>query len=147
MFKKIKIVILSATFTLLTSCAAWDALNVFQPKPSVELNANLGKNVKQDKSNLKVDGGGNTEQTADNITNNDKTEYKADSINQTTERIPPYIIIMLIFFAGWAIPSLGTTLKYFDGLLSKTAKMVTSPFRKKNKNKKEEKENKKASEP
>ncbi len=130
MYNKIKIIILSAAITLLTSCAAWDALNVFQPKPSVELNANLGKNIKQDKSNLKVDGGGNTEQTADNITNNDKTEYKADSINQTTEKIPPYIIIMLILFAGWAIPSLGVTLKYLGGMITKTAKFVASPFRK-----------------
>jgi hypothetical protein len=71
-------------------------------KPSIELNANVGKNVEQDKSVIKIESGQTTKQEAEAISND--TAYNADTIQQVTEHIPPWILGLLILFAGWVIP-------------------------------------------
>jgi hypothetical protein len=71
-------------------------------KPSIELNANVGKNVEQDKSVIKIESGQTTKQEAETISND--TSYKAETVQQITEHIPPWILGLLILFAGWVIP-------------------------------------------
>lgn len=83
-------------------CSSLGSLgSLFSEKPKIEANVNVGKNVKQDKSQIKIETG-TTEQTADNISND--TAYTADTVNQITQDIPPYIIILLVLGFGWLIP-------------------------------------------
>lgn len=83
-------------------CSSLGSLgSLFSEKPKIEANVNVGKNVKQDKSQIKIETG-TTEQTADNISND--TAYTADTVNQITQDIPPYIIILLVLGFGWVIP-------------------------------------------
>jgi len=98
-----KYLVLVALITALTGCSALGGLgSLFGKKPSTEVNANVGKNVKQEKAQLKVETG-KTEQTAENISND--TSYSAKTITQITQDIPPYIIALLILGFGWLIPS------------------------------------------
>ena len=69
---------------LLGSCSSINPLSVFTPKPQLEVNANLGKNVEQDKSMIKVENG-KTEQKADAISND--TEIKAETINNIANKL------------------------------------------------------------
>lgn len=86
----------------LTGCSALSGIgSLLGKKPSIEVNANVGKNVKQEKAQVKVETG-KTEQTADVISND--TSYTAESITQITQSIPPYIIGLLILGFGWLIP-------------------------------------------
>ncbi len=95
--------IIIALLTLISGCSALGGIgSFFGKKPSIEANVNVGKNVKQDKSQIKVETG-KTEQTADNISND--TSYQAKTITQITQDIPPYIIALLILGFGWLIPS------------------------------------------
>lgn len=97
-----KYLILAAIITTLTGCSALSGLgSMFGKKPSIEVNANVGKNVKQEKAQVKIETG-KTEQTAENISND--TSYQAKTINQITQDIPPYIIALLILGFGWLIP-------------------------------------------
>ena len=87
---------------LTTGCSSLGGLGAFfGKKPSIEVNANVGKNVKQDKNQVKIESG-KTEQTADQISND--TSYQAKNITQITQDIPPYIIILLVLGFGWLIP-------------------------------------------
>ena len=86
----------------LTGCSALGSVgSFFGKKPSIEANVNVGKNVKQEKAQVKVETG-KTEQTADVISND--TSYQAKTITQITQSIPPYIIGLLILGFGWLIP-------------------------------------------
>lgn len=97
-----KYLILAAIITTLTGCSALGSMgSFFGKKPSIEVNANVGKNVKQEKSQVKIETH-KTEQTAENISND--TSYQAKTINQITQDIPPYIIGLLILGFGWLIP-------------------------------------------
>ena len=90
MTKTIRYLILATMITALTGCSALSGMSsLFGKKPSVEVNANVGKNVKQEKSQVKIETG-KTEQTADNISND--TSYQAKTITQITQDVPPYII-------------------------------------------------------
>ena len=71
-------------------------------KPSIEVNAAIGKNVEQDKSVIKIESGKTTKQEAEKISND--TAYTAEVVNQVSEHIPPWILGLLILFAGWLIP-------------------------------------------
>ena len=77
-------------------------LALLSEKPSVEVNANIGENVKQEKSTLKLEQG-KTEQTADEISND--TKYEADVINQITENVPIEYLLIMVLLAGWAVPA------------------------------------------
>tara|TARA_R110000803_G_scaffold5230_5_gene17344 strand:+ start:2922 stop:3371 length:450 start_codon:yes stop_codon:yes gene_type:complete len=94
--------ILAALITALMGCSSLGGLGaMFGKKPSIEANVNVGKNVKQDKSQIKIEAG-KTDQTADSISND--TSYQAKTITQMTQNIPPYIIILLVLGFGWLIP-------------------------------------------
>ena len=85
-----------------TGCSSLGGLGaMFGKKPSIEVNANVGKTVKQEKNQVKIESG-KTEQTADQISND--TTYQAKTITQVTQDIPPYIIGLLILGFGWIIP-------------------------------------------
>lgn len=83
-------------------CSSLNPLSMFAKKPSIEVNANIGKNVKQDKSMLKVETG-TTNQNADQISND--TSYQADTVNQITNNLTPLQLLIMIIMAGAALPS------------------------------------------
>lgn len=98
----IRVSLLIILCVMITGCSTLGVVgSFFGKKPSIEVNANVGKNVKQDKSQIKIETG-KTEQTADTISND--VSYKAKTINQITQNIPPYIIGLLILAFGWVIP-------------------------------------------
>lgn len=89
----------------LTSCSALDAIDVLNPaKPSIEVNAQVGKTNELEKSNIKAESG-KTEirQDADEISND--TSYSADTIKQITQNVPIEYLLIIVLLAGWAIPS------------------------------------------
>lgn len=99
---------LAFAFVLLLTlggCTATDVIGMFTPgKPSVEVNANVGKNVEQDKSVVKVESGNTTnKQEAESISND--TQYQAQTIQQITNQLPPWMFALVILLAGWAIPT------------------------------------------
>jgi hypothetical protein len=83
-------------------CAALDPLSILKEKPSLEVNANVGKNVKQEKSVVSVEQGA-TSQTADEISND--TSYTADTVNQITKNVPIEYLLIMVLLGGWCIPS------------------------------------------
>jgi hypothetical protein len=83
-------------------CAALDPLSILKEKPSLEVNANVGKNVKQEKSVVSVEQGA-TSQTADKISND--TSYTADTVNQITKNVPIEYLLIMVLLGGWCIPS------------------------------------------
>ena len=85
---------------MLCSCGM-TPMDLLSEKPSLEVNAQIAKNAELDKSVIKVESG-KTEQNADEISND--TSYTADTVTQITEHIPPWIIGVLMLFAGWLIP-------------------------------------------
>ena len=89
----------------LTSCSALDAIDILNPaKPSIEVNAQVGKTNELEKSNIKAESG-KTEirQDADEISND--TSYSADTIKQITQNVPIEYLLIVVLLAGWAIPS------------------------------------------
>lgn len=119
--------IFSAVFLLLIlpACQSFNPLDL--AKPQVELNANVGENVKQEKSQIKVEQG-KTEQTAETISNDNA--YKADTITQITEHIPSEVLFLLILFAGWVIPSPGETYRGMTSLVGGIwTALIVSPVR------------------
>lgn len=111
MNKTLSCAIIIVILTLISGCSALGGVGAFfGKKPSIEVNANVGKNVKQEKAQLKVETG-KTEQTAENISND--TSYQAKTINQITQDIPPYIIVLLILAFGWIIPDPSVCYKGF----------------------------------
>jgi uncharacterized protein YcfL len=114
----------------LCSCSALDAMNILNPdKPSVEVNANVGKNVEQEKSNIKIEQGTKqVKQDADTISND--TAYKADVINQITQNIPVEYIIIMVFLGGWAIPSFSSCVKATKDFTADVLKsLVVNPIK------------------
>ncbi len=96
------VLMLMAVFAIV-GCAAMNPLSALMPdKPSIELNANVGKNVKQEKAAVKIETG-KTEQTAETISND--TKYEAKTISQITNQMPMWMFAVVILLAGWAIPT------------------------------------------
>ena len=105
MNKITKYIVLVAIITALTGCSALGGIgSFFGKKPSIEANVNIGKNVKQEKAQVKVETG-KTEQTADVISND--TSYKAKTVNQITQDMPPWMFLIVIGLAGLAIDGKG----------------------------------------
>lgn len=101
---------LSKTFSFVimllfvSSCASLNPLSVLQPDPKLEVNANVGKNVEQEKNQVKVEAGNSeTKQEAEKITNDNN--YTADKIENITQNIPLEYMLILALFAGWAVPT------------------------------------------
>ena len=96
------ILVALALIVFMPGCSSLNPLSMLTPKPSIEVNANVGKNVNQDKNVLKVETG-TTNQTADAISND--TAYKADTINQITNSLTPLELLIIVIMAGAALPS------------------------------------------
>ena len=80
------------------------SLNPFSSKPSVDISANVGKNVEQEKNNIKLEQGTtNTKQEAEKISND--TSYKADVVNQIANELTWWQLVAIIVLAGVALPS------------------------------------------
>ena len=97
-----KITILGLLLLLLNGCSSVNPLSVISPKPQLEVNANVGKNVSQEKSLGKVEVT-SSNQTADEISND--TTYDADVVNQITNNLTWWQMLMMIICAGAALPS------------------------------------------
>jgi len=96
-----KFILVCILLMLTPSCSSLNPLSFLNDDPKLEVNANVGKNVEQEKSKIKVETG-TSNQTADTISND--TTYQAKTVNQITQDIPPYIIGLLILGFGWIIP-------------------------------------------
>jgi len=104
MMNSLRLLVIIVTCSIaLAGCSSLSPFGFLEKKPQLEVNANVGKNVTQDKATVKVETG-KTEQTADSISNDTKNVYTARTVNQVTEQIPPYIIGLLILAFGWCIP-------------------------------------------
>jgi hypothetical protein len=107
--KKIRGLLIATVLVAVSGCASLNPLDLLTEKPAVEVNANVGENVKQDNSTVKVEQG-KTEQTADSISND--TKYEAGVVNQITQNIPMEYVILVMLLAGWSIP---TPRECYDG--------------------------------
>lgn len=85
---------------LVQGCAV-NPLDLFTPKPGIEVNAQVAKNADMQKSVLSVNQGA-VKQTADDISND--TSYEAATVNQITNNITPFQLVILCLLAGWALP-------------------------------------------
>lgn len=99
---------------LLGGCALTD-LNPFD-EPKLEVNAAVGKNVKQEKAQIKVETG---KQEAERISND--TSQTAETIRNVTQNVPTTLLIVMVglisLFAGWAIPTPGDTGRWFRSVV------------------------------
>ena len=87
----------------LQGCSSLNPLSFLSDKPSVEVNANVGKNVKQEKSVISASSG-KTEQTADTISNG---KQEATTIKNITENVPFDVMLLIVLLAGLAIDGKG----------------------------------------
>jgi hypothetical protein len=85
---------------LVQGCAV-NPLDLITPKPGIEVNAQVAKNADMQKSALSVNQGA-VKQTADAISND--TSYEAATVNQITNNLTPFQLVMLCLLAGWALP-------------------------------------------
>lgn len=76
-------------------------LDLIKPTPDVEVNAQVAKSAEIQKSVVAIDQGA-VKQTADEISND--THFKAQTVNQITNQLTPFQLVMLCLFAGWALP-------------------------------------------
>jgi hypothetical protein len=113
-----------------TSCAALDPLSILKPdKPSLELNANVGKNVEQEKNNIKLEQGNKEVKQEAEVISND-TSYTAEKIETINQDIPMEYMILLVFVAGWAIPDIKQTFKGLEYVIEKTLhSFLVRPFK------------------
>ena len=87
----------------LSGCSALNPLDVLSPdKPKIEVNAQVAKNAKLEKSNIKLDSN-NTNQTADTISND--TKQTADNIKNITQNMPPWVLMLIVVLAALAFDS------------------------------------------
>ncbi len=96
---------------LLTSCASLNPLDVLNPnKPSLEVNAQVGKTNEQEKNNIKLESGKQeTNQEAEKITNDNN--YTADKIENVVQGMSKFELIVFALLAGIAIPTYTTMYK------------------------------------
>ena len=114
----------------LTSCASFNPLDVLNPaKPSLEVNAQVGKTNEQEKNNIKVeDRKTEVKQEADKITND--TNYTAEKIENITQGMSKLELIMFALLAGWAIPSPAKTVGFAKRVISDTINiLVVTPIK------------------
>lgn len=108
-----RLVMLSAfTFPLLiTSCASLNPLDVLNPaKPSLEVNAQVGKTNEQEKNNIKLESGKqDVRQEAEKISNDNN--YTAEKIENVVQGMSKFELIVFALLAGIAIPTYTTMYK------------------------------------
>lgn len=86
------------------SCASLNPLDILNPdKPSLEVNAQVGKTNEQEKNNIKVESGKQEiKQEADKISNDHN--YTADKIENITQSMSKWELALYTLLAGIAIP-------------------------------------------
>ena len=121
MNKIISIILLSF---LITSCASLNPLNVLNPnKPSLEVNAQVGKTNEQEKNNIKLESGKqDTKQEAEKITNDNN--YTADKIENVVQGMSKFELIVFALLAGIAIPTYTTMYKAMKIVIADTYNAV-----------------------
>lgn len=92
-----RMLIVIVMLSSLGGCALTD-LNPFD-EPKLEVNAAVGKNVKQEKAQIKVETG---KQEAERISND--TAQTAETIRNVTQNVPLEFMLLFALLAGWAIP-------------------------------------------
>lgn len=105
------IVLIGISSITFSGCSLTDFV---KPKPSVEANAQVGKenHQKNEDNQFKIESG-TTEQKANAISND--TSYKADVVNQITSNLNWWQMVLIVVLAGVALPSwkeLGAGFKY-----------------------------------
>lgn len=126
-----KQIIMISMMLFMVGCASLNPLDIIKEKPGIEVNAAVGKNVEQEKSLVKMDSGKDIKQEAETISND--TKYKADTIEQITNQMPPWMFFVVIFLAGWAIPDpkvcFGATKNVICEITVGVGKALSAPFR------------------
>ncbi len=109
---------------LLSSCASLNPLDVLNPnKPSLEVNAQVGKTNEQEKNNIKLESGKqDIKQEAEKITNDNN--YTADKIENITQGMSIVELLLFTFLAGWAIPTPAETFRFAKRAVSDTVNML-----------------------
>lgn len=117
-------ILLVATFLSLSSCASLNPLDVLNPnKPSLEVNAQVGKTNEQEKNNIKIeDKKTEVKQEADSITND--TNYTADKIENITQGMSKLELLLFALLAGWAIPTPTKTFEFVKRVVSDTINIL-----------------------
>lgn len=119
--KAYQLIILSV---LISSCTSLNPLSMLTPKPQLEVNANLGKNVEQDKSMIKVESG-KTEQKADNISND--SQVNAETINNIANKLEWWQWLAILICVGAALPSFKEMYSGFKIVLIDALQLIVIP--------------------
>lgn len=108
----------------LSSCASLNPLDVLNPsKPSLEVNAQVGKTNEQEKNNIKVESGKQEiKQEADKISNDNI--YTAESIKNVTQNLPIEYLVIMLFLAGWLIPTPKETFIIIKRIVTDTVNII-----------------------
>lgn len=87
------------------SCASLNPLSILNPdKPSLEVSAQVGKTNEQEKNNIKIESDKKEiKQEANKITND--SNYTAEKIENITQGMSKFELILFALLAGWAIPT------------------------------------------
>jgi len=119
-----KPILLALTALLMVSCASLNPLDILSPdKPSLEVNAQIGKTNEQEKNNIKVEEGKTeVKQEADSITND--TNYTADKIENITQGMSKLELLLFALLAGWAIPTPAKTFEFVKRVVSDTINIL-----------------------
>lgn len=115
---------------LITSCASLNPLDVLNPaKPSLEVNAQVGKTNEQEKNNIKLESGKqDVRQEAEKISNDNN--YTADKIENITQNIPLEYVLLIALLSGWIIPTPMETFRTAKRVVKDTLDiLIISPVR------------------
>lgn len=115
---------------LITSCASLNPLDVLNPaKPSLEVNAQVGKTNEQEKNNIKLESGKqDVRQEAEKISNDNN--YTADKIENITQNIPLEYVLLIALLSGWIIPTPMETFRIAKRVVKDTLDiLIISPVR------------------
>ena len=114
----------AVTFLSITSCASLNSLDVLNPaKPSLEVNAQVGKTNEQEKNNIKIEEGKTeVKQEAEAITND--INYTAEKIENIVQGMSTLELVLFTFLAGWAIPAPAETFRFAKRVMSDTVNML-----------------------
>ncbi len=102
--KWLKVLLFTALISGSSGCASLNPLDILNPSKGVEVSANVGKNVEQEKNNIKLEQGTTTtKQEAETISND--TSYKSDVVNQITNELTWWQWLLILACVGAALPS------------------------------------------
>ena len=125
-----KHLLLVAIILLTSSCASLNPLDILNPsKPSLEVNAQVGKTNEQEKNNIKLESGTKeVKQEADTISNDQN--YVADKIENITQGMSKWELALYTLLAGFAIPNIGVFYKGLKVIIADTYNaIVVTPLK------------------